>query len=222
MRLDTNTDPSHNASSYPPNLLSNGSSAPASLKGLGPSVTNGSSADTNGNATLNRPTGPYFGHDREEVTRILIQGLADLGYSHAANTLSRESGFELEVPSVAAFRSAIQSGDWSEAEQVLFGRRDNANHRPLPAWPKPSRSPSSDHQTTGLPLSEGANRHEMLFLIRQQKYLELLEQRNLETALMVLRQELTPLHQDVLRLHTLSRCVSAALCCPHLSSRVLT
>lgn len=42
------------------------------------------------------------------------------------------------------------------------------------------------------------------FLLRQQKYLELLENRDLNTALTVLRSELTPLKRDIGRLHALS------------------
>jgi hypothetical protein len=124
----------------------------------------------------------FYGHNRQEVTRLIIQSLSDLGYQSTARQLSQESGFELEVPNVAAFRSAVQNGHWSEAEALLFG----------------------DTTRDALPLSEGAKRDDMVFLIRQQKYLELLEQRDLSKALMVLRQELTPLHQDVARLHALS------------------
>ncbi|CAD0111970.1 unnamed protein product [Aureobasidium uvarum] len=124
----------------------------------------------------------FYGHNRHEVTRIIIQSLSDLGYQSTALKLSQESGYELEVPSVAAFRTAVQNGHWDEAEALLFG----------------------DATRDGLPLCEGAKRDDMVFLIRQQKYLELLELRQLSKALMVLRQELTPLRQDVARLHTLS------------------
>ncbi|KAI5211599.1 WD domain-containing protein, partial [Aureobasidium subglaciale] len=124
----------------------------------------------------------FYGHNRQEVTRIIIQSLSDLGYQDTAQQLSQESGYELEIPNVAAFRTAVQHGKWTEAEALLFG---DASREPLP-------------------LCEGAKRDEMLFLMRQQKYLELLELRDLSKALMVLRQELTPLHQDVPRLHALS------------------
>jgi hypothetical protein len=60
-------------------------------------------------------------------------------------------------------------------------------------------------------LAEGADKHEMLFRLRQQKFLELLEERDLATALMVLRQELTPLNHDVAQLHALSRWVPSTL-----------
>ncbi|KAH0288773.1 WD domain-containing protein [Aureobasidium namibiae CBS 147.97] len=138
---------------------------------------------SNGASDKLPPTATHFyGHNRQEVTRLLIQSLSDLGYQSTARQLSQESGFELELPNVAAFRSAVQNGHWSDAEALLFG---DASH-------------------DGLPLCEGANRDDMVFLIRQQKYLELLELRDLSKALMVLRQELTPLHQDVARLHALS------------------
>ncbi len=120
----------------------------------------------------------------------------DLGYTGAAASLSRESGFELESPAVAAFRNAILEGQWTEAEGILLG-----------SHPSDGGGGSSDHAypAEGLVLAEGADRNEMLFWMRQQKFLELLEQRDLGSALRVLRQELTPLHHDINRLHFLSR-----------------
>jgi hypothetical protein len=161
----------------------------------------------------------FFGHDREEVTRILIQSLTDLGYHGAAGALCKESGFQLEGPTVASFRNAVLRGDWAEAEELLFGTSPAYDHGggiglDVPAnysksWGKSARSNSSTRLTGGLTLAEGANREEMLFWMKQQKYLELLEQRDLGKALMVLRQELTPLHQNVARLHELSRSVNS-------------
>ena len=158
----------------------------------------------------------FFGHDREEVTRILIQSLTDLGYHGAAGLLCKESGFQLEGPTVASFRSAVLKGDWAEAEELLFGTTsyDNGGGINLDgpggygkSWAKSGRTTTNARHTGGLKLAEGANRNEMLFWMKQQKYLELLERRDLGKALMVLRQELTPLHQDVGRLHALSRSV---------------
>ena len=152
----------------------------------------------------------FFGHDREEVTRILIQSLTDLGYHGAAGALCKESGFQLEGPTVAAFRSSVLNGDWEEAEELLFGSSTNDNGGGVgldsqyeKPWGK-SRAKSGSQHSTGLKLAEGANREVMLFWLKQQKYLELLERRDLSKALVVLRQELTPLHQDVGRLHALS------------------
>jgi hypothetical protein len=154
----------------------------------------------------------WFGHDREEVARVLIQSLTDLGYHTSARTLSRESGFELEGPTVAAFRSAVLHGEWSEAEALLFGSSSfdsgggvGINDGGGKAAAHSDRDYWSNQGSSGLKLAEGANKNEMLFWLRQQKYLELLEKKDLKTALMVLRQELRPLHQDVSRLHHLSR-----------------
>ena len=220
------------SSNEPPSpavVLSNGSSTLSpGRKGTFGNVTNGSvRSKPEGNGSAEHHTNGrslasphhmrtlFFGHDREEVTRLLIQGLADLGYHGAAGTLSRESGFELEGPTVAAFRNAVLQGDWTEAEALLFGSHygddgggvgidagnlgygDEHGRQIQHLWGSPAYG--------GLSLADGANRNEMLFRMRQQKYLELLEGRDLGAALMVLRQELTPLHQDVHRLHSLSR-----------------
>jgi hypothetical protein len=87
---------------------------PGNLNGSGSSFTNGAVKKL---SPVRPPT--YRGHNREEVVRILIQGLLDMGYSDAASVLSGESGYELESPLVAAFRSAVLDGAWSEAEAIL-------------------------------------------------------------------------------------------------------
>ncbi|KIV92821.1 hypothetical protein PV10_04087 [Exophiala mesophila] len=179
-------------------------------------VQNGLNGHTSG--AVNRSTSPYTngaakkqsvvraptyrGHSREEVVRIMIQGLFDLGYPNAANLLGSESGYELESPTVSAFRNAILEGIWSEAEAILLGS---------PQLDLQSRSRLNDDQNgDGLVLADGADRGQMLFSIRQQKFLELLERRDLGLALMVLRQELTPLEHDIHQLHALS----TLLMCP--------
>lgn len=190
------------------------------------SSQNGSSPHTNGSTNGVHSNGvgsgaittPFYGHDREEVTRILLQSLSDLGYQDAAQMLSRESGYQLEIPSVAAFRSAVQAGEWDEAEALLFGSAETGEvdggvslgngHSPSASRRKSRRSLGSanGHVQSGLPLAEGADVVSMKFLLRQQKYLELLEQRQVGSALTVLRKELTPLtpKRDIGRLHALS------------------
>ncbi|KAL8933952.1 MAG: hypothetical protein Q9216_006140 [Gyalolechia sp. 2 TL-2023] len=129
----------------------------------------------------------FYGHDREEVTRLLIQGLDDLGYHRAADKLSEESGYEVESLAVAQFREAILQGDWEQAEVLLLG----------PEPPDDGGGVSirnGDHR--GLKLVEGADRELLRFHLKTQKYLELLENQDLGRALMVLRQELRPLEQD--------------------------
>ncbi|POS83568.1 hypothetical protein EPUL_003261 [Erysiphe pulchra] len=147
------------------------------------SPTRLSSITKNGSSV--RYDSSYFGHDREEVTRILQQALSDLGFSKSALVLSEESGFELESPAVAEFRNAVIQGDWAHAEELLFGG-------------------PSDQSGQGLALRDGADISGMRFWLRQQKYLELLEKRDTGSALMVLRFELTPLYQDTGKLHFLS------------------
>ncbi|KAF2179782.1 WD repeat-containing protein-like protein [Zopfia rhizophila CBS 207.26] len=223
MRLDS--DASKRSQSPSQNFTNGSTRSPGARSGLAKVAngdshlkpeSNGSAATyTNGNSISNgRPIpAAFFGHDREEVTRILIQSLTDLGYHGAAEALCKESGCQLEGPTVASFRNAVLQGDWAEAEALLFGTNsyDHGGGIDLDgqggygkSWAKSARSSSTTRHIGGLTLAEGANRDEMLFWMKQQKYLELLERRDLGKALMVLRQELTPLHQDVGRLHALS------------------
>jgi WD repeat-containing protein 26 len=138
----------------------------------------------NGKAAARDPPRDYIGHDREEVTRLIIQALSEMGYQSAAENLSRESGYELESPTVAAFRASVLSGKWTEAEQLLFGAAtaDEVASRP--------------GDGNGLVLAEGVDRDDMRFRIRQQKFLELLERGDYRPALTVLRNELTPLNRN--------------------------
>ncbi|PQE22834.1 wd domain-containing protein [Rutstroemia sp. NJR-2017a BBW] len=147
--------------------------------------------------TTGKPKPSYFGHDREEVTRILIQALTDLGYNGAAGTLSQESGYDLESPTVAAFRNAVLQGEWTEAEELLFGG--------------PAEEGGVSIHGNGLALRDGVDKNVLRFGMRQQKFLELLEQKDMGRAINVLRQELTPLYQDTTKLHFLS---SLLMCTP--------
>ncbi|KAI0470833.1 WD40-repeat-containing domain protein [Xylariaceae sp. FL0804] len=158
----------------------------------GPGGANGAhkSAVSMNGSSKTRPLDRYFGHDREEVTRILIQALSDMGYHSAAQSVSQDSGFELESPTVASFRNAVLEGVWADAEQLLFGAVVSG---------EPTRQDGN-----GLVLAKGADRDVMRFWIRRQKFLELLEQRETGRALIVLRTELTPLYQDTQKLHFLS------------------
>lgn len=174
--------------------------------------------------TTRRPA-TYYGHDREEITRILIQALSDLGYDEAAENVSHSSGFALESPAVADFRRAVLGGDWNEAERLLLGATTAAAdgsdpsggavgqaHEAGTVSARSATSPSngqtaaagSSGASTGLLLIPGTNRDLMCFGIRQQKYLEYLEQCDTAKALLVLRNELTPLYRDTQKLHFLS------------------
>lgn len=176
---------------------SNGSVSTPTKASLNGRSTTSANGDSHENGTGKAPaSSTYYGHNREEVTRILIQSLHDLGYGGAASMLSAESGYELETVGVATFRSAVLGGRWSEAERILIQSFKNASTNNQKAPPEET-----------LVLAENAERNEMLFYLRQQKFLELLEARDVASALTVLRQELTPLNYDIDRLHALSRLV---------------
>ncbi|KAK5993297.1 WD repeat-containing protein 26 [Cladobotryum mycophilum] len=187
------------SSIVPGTVRSNGSTTAAQREGDSSIATNGSrkagfmmNGSSNGEkrstaGAVQFPT--YFGHNREEVTRILIQALTDMGYQTAADSVSQESGYDLENPTVAAFRSAVLAGSWAEAEQLLGGA---------------TTADGQGEEGNGLILSPGSDKNVMRFWIRQQKFLELLEQRDTSRALMTLRGELTPLYQDTAKLHFLS------------------
>lgn len=152
------------------------------------SSTNGSWLTETGPTTGSRPTA-YMGHDREEVTRLLIQALSGMGYGSIAKSLSQESGYELENPTVAAFRAAVLNGGWAVAEDLL----SNAVFAGGPGA-----------EENGLVLAQGSDKTAMRLWMRQQKFMELLEQRDTTRALSVLRSEITPLHCDTARVHFLS------------------
>ncbi|GJE96447.1 WD40 repeat domain-containing protein [Phanerochaete sordida] len=114
--------------------------------------------------------------DREEFVRLVIQSLRDVGYIESAATLEAESGYTMETSDVSRFRQCILEGDWDSAEDTLLR----------------------------LGLSEEEGLWEAKFLISQQKYLELLEAREIASALHILRNELAPSSPEPEQLHTLA------------------
>ncbi|KAK3827521.1 MAG: WD40-repeat-containing domain protein [Benniella sp.] len=116
------------------------------------------------------------GFNRHELVRLMVQSLQSLGYKKAAQELETESGYQLESPAVTRFRDCVLNGNWEELEQ-LAGK---------------------------LELDPAHEISVRLFLIREQKFLELLEARQIKNALIVLRSELTPLNHNMERVHTLT------------------
>lgn len=112
-----------------------------------------------------------------------------MGYESIAKSLSQESGYDLENPTVAAFRAAVLNGGWAEAEDLLSSAVF-------------AGGPGEDEN--GLVLASGSDKISMRLWMRQQKFMELLEQRDTTRALSVLRSEITPLHCDTARVHFLS------------------
>lgn len=216
MRLDE----APNRSLSPPQKYKNGSTRSPGSKASSAKLANGDAhlngSYTNGNSKAKGAplSADFHGHDREEVTRIIIQGLTGLGYHGAAGALCKESGYQLEGPTVAAFRRAVLEGDWAKAEELLFGTTNDGfevtggANKWSKSWSRTAQARAPARRSGGLTLSDGANREEMLFWMKQQKYLELLEQGDRGKALMVLRQELQPLRQDEPRVHTLARLVA--------------
>ncbi|KIY43516.1 WD40 repeat-like protein [Fistulina hepatica ATCC 64428] len=149
-------------------------------------VTNGTSTSTSngiGKAappprTVLDPTATLYDDSdisRVEFVRLVLQTLRDLGYSSSADTLEAESGYELESPDASNFRKYILEASWDAAEHALTHL--GVDHDAL--W-------------------------QSKLLIRQQKYLELLEDNDSAAALKVLRNELAPLNVEPNRLHLLS------------------
>ena len=177
------------------NGIINGHTSPSNSTSL---QTNGYVTHTDSQSTKKHQSTTFFGHDREEVTRLIIQGLVDLGYPDSAHRLCVESGYEVESLSVSAFRNAVLHGRWSEAEQILFGSK------PVEDGGGVSITNGHSQGSTGLRFADDADMDDIKFRLKEQKYLELLEERQVTSALKVLRQELTPLHQDREKLHSLS------------------
>lgn len=154
---------------------------------------NGSSNGLRGNGTSVPLT--YFGHDREEVTRILMQALSDMGYQDAAESVRNDSGYVLESDAVTRFRSAILEGRWDEAEALLL---------------RATQSEDEGGVAKGLVLAAKANLRDMQFSLRRQKYLEVLDTGEITAAMSILRNELTPLAKDAATLTFLSSLLMCA------------
>lgn len=175
-----------------------GSSAASTTNGTLKAASSNGTSRRNGKEVAKETPSDYHGHDREEVTRILIQALADMGHRSAAESVSQDSGFELESPTVAAFRASVLGGQWDEAEKLLFGDAAATSSDP------------SSQTGSGLPLAQGADRNLMRFWLRQQKFLEFKEQGDSLHALRVLRTELTTLNQDPQKIQFLSNLLMCA------------
>jgi hypothetical protein len=114
----------------------------------------------------------------EEIIRIIGQYLRDMGFQGTVEELVHESGCSLEHPSATKFRKHVLAGEWDQAFEAL------EELRPLLTDPEDSKK--------------------MVFLLLEQKYMELLENRSLMDALCCLRNDITPLKYDTARVHKLS------------------
>lgn len=118
-------------------------------------------------------------NSKTEMVRLIIQSLQHLGYGRSASFLEKDSGILLQAPEVTEFCKSIMQGNWQRVEALL---------------------PS-------LKIKREADIGAVKFLIYSQKFLELLEGRQVAAALACLRTELTPLHQAPATLHRLAALV---------------
>lgn len=155
---------------------------------------------------------------RKGVRRDLTD-LCDL-CSAAAKTLEQESGVALEHPSIQAFRTAVLTGDWRNAERLLL---DGLMYSAARRAPNSANGTAAVAETNGVGIngtngvSQTAQIESVLrapesrgweyikSLLLQQRYLELLEAKHTQKALSLLRSRLAPLNFGADRLQQLSR-----------------
>ncbi|KAE8269880.1 hypothetical protein A4X09_0g2441 [Tilletia walkeri] len=150
--------------------------------------------------------------DKKEFVRLALQSLRDLGFKAAAHALEKESGVKLEHPSITAFRTAVLSGEWKNADRLLMEGLRHAAARRLRhasstgtvAGASGSGSSSSVNVNCVLRDPESQSLESIKFALQQQRFLELLETGHNKKALSVLRDRLTPLNYGSERLHQLS------------------
>jgi hypothetical protein len=54
-------------------------------------------------------------YSKDDLIRIIIQAMVELGYPEAAQTLEQASKITVEPPEVKGLRKAVAAGDWSAA-----------------------------------------------------------------------------------------------------------
>jgi WD repeat-containing protein 26 len=140
--------------------------------------------------------------EREERVRLIIQSLRDLGYAESASKLEAESGHRFESPVVADFRGSILNARWEVAEEYICLLTNISIDIEVPAHLLLVHL-SSPYGIPSINLCFILKA--MKFLIRRQKYIELLLERSIPEALGVLRKDITPVCSDVTQLHKLSR-----------------
>lgn len=112
----------------------------------------------------------------KEIIRIVGQQLQEMGLIKASETLMSESGCKLEHSITTRLREQIMDGDWGKVIGTLEEMR---------------------------PLVKHQRYIQMLFLVLQQKYLELIEDSQFVDALLCLRSEIQPLKIYISRVHQL-------------------
>jgi WD40 repeat protein len=111
--------------------------------------------------------------DRASLVRCLIEGLKDLGYQVSAQALEEESHVTPQPIAFVKLREAVLQSDWKMAEELV----------------------GSSQECFSVPLQL-----EIRVLMGEQRYLEAVESGNISEALSVLRERLSPIHQNSQRL----------------------
>ncbi|CDU26433.1 uncharacterized protein SPSC_06627 [Sporisorium scitamineum] len=252
--MTQNAAPSSSASAagYSNGGPSNGKYSDHTIKPEASNGSNSSNGYRNGKAPVSAPADEYTDAsvfsplfpgssiDRRELVKLTLQSLREMGYDAAAKTLETESGITLEHPSITAFRTAVLSGDWRNAERLLIDGLTYAAKRIQASrsssngggggvgGPSLDAPPSSSTASSSLSLSgtlesphqdlvdsvlrrpDLVSLRSIRFMLQKQRYLELLEARQTKKALNVLREKLTPLSHDTQQLHLLSSLVISA------------
>jgi len=104
----------------------------------------------------------------KEIVRIVGQGLQEMGLPLASKALMEESGCKLEHSTTIELRRYIFEGNWDLAVKTLNKMKDL--------------------------MKDKTNLQKMLFMVYQQKYLELIESNDYLKALNCLRDELSELN----------------------------
>jgi len=123
--------------------------------------------------TLVTPSG--YSIEKEEMIRVMIQSLKDMGCTRSADVLEEESGITLELPCVKSFRNGVVSGDWKLVRDLL---------------PKMKLSPP--------------NIIEANLMICEEEFLELLDQGKLTQAVKTLQSSIAPCHPSARKVNELS------------------
>lgn len=136
--------------------------------------------DSNSNSS-DRPSSPTAalterGLDRNELVRIIVQAIDELGYPTSARLLENEAGVKAMSQQMQTLRDCILLGKWDQLESVL-------------------------EQVTVF--KSDADARAARFVLYEQKFLELLEAGHTADALECLRNDLTRLSPDPKLLHKL-------------------
>lgn len=123
----------------------------------------------------------YNGFDRQEVTKLITQACYDLGYKDVANELEDQSGYKLETDEIKKLRQMVISAEWDQVEVLMNDL-----------------------------IEDDSKLNKVLFVIRKQEYLELVENDEKMVALKLLRSKIGNLKGCELEIKNLAR---ALVCC---------